>query len=39
MVKALKPYAKENLEMRREAAKEFALLRNTKTVRKALELP
>ena len=31
MVKALKVYAKENPDMRREAAKEIALLRNPKT--------
>jgi hypothetical protein len=39
MVKALKAYAKENPDMRREAAKEIALLRNPKTVKDALETP
>jgi len=37
LVKALKAYAKENPDMRKEAAKDILLLRNPKTVKEALE--
>jgi hypothetical protein len=39
LVKALKAHARENPDMRKEAAKDIALLRNPKTVREALETP
>ena len=39
LVKALKAHARENPDMRNNAAKEIALLRNPKTVREALETP
>ena len=39
MVKALKAFAKENPDKRKDAAKEIALLRNPKTVKEALESP
>ena len=39
LMKALKAHTEENPDMRKEAAKEIALLRNPKTVREALETP
>ena len=39
MVKALKAFAKDNPNLRKEAAKEIALLRNPKTIKEALESP